>query len=165
MSTTRGVIFIHSAFAALCPHIEWAVGGVLGLSEHFDWTRQAAEPGTWRAEHAWTGFSGTSSNLAAALMRCLQLRFEVTEDTAPGADGQRFSYTPELGIFHAATNVSGDIVIPENRIRAALVADALGTRDLRASADELLGGAWDDELEVFRYAGADTPVRWLHAAV
>ena len=27
---------------------------------------------------------------------------------------------------------------------------------------ELLGEPWDAELEVFRYAGEDAPVRWLH---
>jgi hypothetical protein len=28
--------------------------------------------------------------------------------------------------------------------------------------EELLGTEWDDELEVFRYAGDGAPVRWLH---
>ncbi|HYI55456.1 MAG TPA: DUF3145 family protein, partial [Microlunatus sp.] len=27
MSTTRGVLYVHAAPSALCPHIEWAVGG------------------------------------------------------------------------------------------------------------------------------------------
>ena len=31
--------------------------------------------------------------------------------------------------------------------------------------DELLGRPWDDELEVFRHAGEDTRVRWLHQVV
>ena len=30
---------------------------------------------------------------------------------------------------------------------------------------ELLGKAWDDELEPFRYAGDGAPVRWLHQVV
>jgi hypothetical protein len=29
----------------------------------------------------------------------------------------------------------------------------------------LLGKAWDDELEPFRYAGDGAPVRWLHQVV
>jgi hypothetical protein len=29
----------------------------------------------------------------------------------------------------------------------------------------LLGSAWDDELEPFRYAGDGAPVRWLHEVV
>ena len=31
MATTHGVVQIHSAPSALCPHIEWAVGGAIGL--------------------------------------------------------------------------------------------------------------------------------------
>ncbi|MDN5888086.1 MAG: DUF3145 domain-containing protein, partial [Micrococcaceae bacterium] len=26
---TRGVLFVHSAPTALCPHIEWAIGSVV----------------------------------------------------------------------------------------------------------------------------------------
>ncbi|MDN5818786.1 MAG: DUF3145 domain-containing protein, partial [Yaniella sp.] len=29
----RGVLYVHSAPAALCPHIEWAVGAALGAQE------------------------------------------------------------------------------------------------------------------------------------
>jgi len=56
--------------------------------------------------------------------------------------------------------VHGNVVVPEDRIRAAL-----DTGDARTMRDELalaLGQAWDDELEPFRYAGAGAPVRWLH---
>jgi hypothetical protein len=28
--------------------------------------------------------------------------------------------------------------------------------------EALLGKAWDEELESFRYAGEGAPVRWLH---
>ena len=28
--TTRGVLYVHSAPRALCPHVEWAIAGVLG---------------------------------------------------------------------------------------------------------------------------------------
>ena len=33
---------------------------------------------------------------------------------------------------------------------------------MRRQLDLALGQAWDDELEPFRYAGADVSVRWLH---
>ena len=41
-STTpaRGVIYIHSAPRALCPHLEWAVGRALGRAVNFDWADQ-----------------------------------------------------------------------------------------------------------------------------
>ena len=35
-STTRGVLYVHSAPSALCPHIEWAAAGVLGMPVAFD---------------------------------------------------------------------------------------------------------------------------------
>ena len=37
---TRGVLFVHSAPSALCPHVEWAAGGVLGLRLSLDWIEQ-----------------------------------------------------------------------------------------------------------------------------
>ncbi len=165
MSNTRGVIYIHSAGAALRPHVEWAISGVLGAPVNLRWTEQPASPGTWRAELTWTGPADTASLLAAALKNCLQLRFEVTEDPGVSSDGQRYSFTPSLGVFHAAINRHGDIMVSENRIKAALTNDAIGARDLSNALRDLLGTRWDAELEVFRYAGEDTPVRWLHAAV
>ena len=31
-SQTRGVVFVHSAPRALCTHVEWALGGLLGAA-------------------------------------------------------------------------------------------------------------------------------------
>ena len=81
--------------------------------------------------------------------------------TCVGTDGGRWSHTPDLGIFHAQTDVHGNVVVPEDRIRAALVYAADPDR-MRRELDLALGQAWDDELEPFRYAGAGAPVRWLH---
>ena len=47
-TATRGVLYVHSSPSALCPHIEWAVGGVLGVAVSLDWTPQPAQPGTYR---------------------------------------------------------------------------------------------------------------------
>nr|NLD41665.1 DUF3145 domain-containing protein [Actinomycetales bacterium] len=158
---TRGVVFVHSAPRALCPHIEWAVGTALGQRVSFEWTQQPAVSGMVRAELSWVGPVGTGARLASALRGWAHLRYEVTEDATPGNDGGRWSHTPELGIFHAVTDAHGNVVVPENRIRAALEhADDLGR--LRRELDLALGQAWDDELEPFRYAGAGAPIRWLH---
>lgn len=165
MSTTRGVVFIHSAAAALCPHVEWAIAGVLDASVNLRWQPQPVEPGSLRAEYLWTGASGTAGALTTALRNCQRLRFEVTEDPAQGQEGQRFSFTPSLGLFRATTGPSGDIVAPEERIRAALAADLSGARTLVDGMHDLIGTDWDEELEVFRYAGEGQTVRWLHVAV
>ena len=44
--TTRGVLFVHSAPSALCPHLEWAVGGVLGAAVSLEWSPQPAQAGS-----------------------------------------------------------------------------------------------------------------------
>ncbi|MER6911010.1 DUF3145 domain-containing protein [Streptomyces sp. NPDC000594] len=163
--TTRGVLYIHSAPRALCPHVEWAVAGVLGVRVQLDWIRQPAAPGTWRAEFSWQAGVGTASQLASALRGWHLLRFEVTAEPCAKAEGERYSATPELGIFHAVTGMHGDILIPEDRLRAALQRAARDGTDLAAEIEKLLGKPWDDELESFRYAGEGAPVRWLHQVV
>jgi hypothetical protein len=162
---TRGVLYVHSAPSALCPHIEWAAGGVLGSAVSLDWTPQGAQAGAYRAEFSWTGEAGTAAAIASALRGWNHLRFEVTEDPTPSSEGSRYSYTPELGVFHAVTGQHGDIMIPEDRLKAALVKASAGETTLELEIDRLLGKPWDDELETFRHAGEGAPVRWLHQVV
>ena len=164
--TTRGVVYIHAAPPALCPHVEWAIGGVLGIRVTLDWTSQPTAPGTLRAELSWQADPGTASKLASALRDWMHLRFEVTEEPSAGAEGERYSSTPTLGLFHATTGVHGDIMVREDRLRAALARAATDpATSVLAEMQELLGKAWDDELEPFRYAGDGAPVRWLHQVV
>jgi hypothetical protein len=165
MSTTRGVLYIHSAPSALCPHIEWAVGGAFGMPVHVTWTPQPIERATYRAEYAWTGPVGTAARLASALKGWQKVRFEVTEDPTATSEGERYSYTPGLGVFHAVTGLHGDIVVPEDRLRHALASAAVGGPDLSTALGQLLGQPWDDELEPFRHAGDGAVVRWLHEVV
>lgn len=159
---TRGILFVHSTPSALSPHIEWAVGGVLGAAVSLDWTPQPAQPGTYRAELSWAGAAGTAAAVVSALRGWNHLRFEVTEEPTASTEGSRYSFTPELGVFHAVTGLHGDIMIPEDRIKAAVVKAAMGETTVELELDKLLGKPWDDELESFRYAGEGAPVRWLH---
>jgi hypothetical protein len=163
--TTRGVVFVHSAPSALCPHIEWAVSGVLGAEASMQWTPQPAQPGAHRAEFSWVGEVGTAALIASALRGWEQMRFEVTEEPSPGAEAARYSYTPELGVFHAVIGLHGDVMIPEDRIKSAVLKSSLGQVALVNELDQLLGKPWDDELEPFRHAGDGAPVRWLHQVV
>jgi hypothetical protein len=158
---TRGVLFVHSAPRALCPHVEWAAGGVLGARVSLDWTVQPAARGLHRAELSWQGPQGTGARLASALRGWAHLRYEVTEEPSYGADGARWSHTPDLGIFYAMADVHGNVVVAEDRVRAALDL-AHDPRAMQDALDLALGTAWDEELEPFRYAGAGAPVRWLH---
>jgi Protein of unknown function (DUF3145) len=163
--TSRGVLFIHSAPSAVCPHVEWAVAGVLGARANLDWIPQPACVGSYRTELSWQAEPGTSASLASALRGWQQLRYEVTEEPGPGCEGARYSYTPSLGIFHAMTGPHGDILIPEDRLRSAMANAAVGDSDLEHELGRLLGKQWDDELETFRHAGDGAAVRWLHQVV
>ncbi|WIK59141.1 DUF3145 domain-containing protein [Actinotignum urinale] len=159
---TRGVIFIHSVTPAVQKHVEWAASNVLGYQPHFEWTSQPALPNMNRAEASWTGEVGTGAKLASAFNGWEHLRYEITEDGTAISEGGRWSATPGLGIFYAQTDLTGNVVVPENRVRAAIEQSAGNAHELRRLLNLALGQAWDDELEPFRYAGAGAPVRWLH---
>jgi hypothetical protein len=164
--TTRGVVYVHATPTALCPHIEWAIGGVLGARVTLEWTPQPAAPGTVRAELSWQGEPGTAASIASALRDWRLLRFEVTEEPSAAGEGIRFSCTPDLGLFSATTGLHGDLMVREDRLRAALArAAADPATTLEHEVAQLLGGPWDQELEPFRYAGDGAPVRWLHQVV
>lgn len=156
----RGMVFIHSTPAALRPHVEWAVAGATQAPAKFAWINQPAEPGTTCAELSWVGAPGTGALIASALARLGRVRFEVTEEPSKGCDGQRFMFTPALGSFCATVGVHGDMLVSEDRLR-----QAASSGDLYHALDGLLGAPWDEELEYFRHASEDAPVRWLHQVV
>lgn len=186
--SVRGVLHVHSAPPALCPHLEWAVAGVLGVPVSMPWVDQPASPGSLRAELSWHAAPGVAGAVTSALAAWNLVRFEVTEEASPGCDAVRYSHTPALGTFCAVVAGNGDVLIPENRLRAAmeLAASAraatgmastrMGSlRELHGPRHPALGGSledelalllgdpWDAELEPFRRAGDGAPVRWLNA--
>jgi Protein of unknown function (DUF3145) len=118
--SVRGVLQVHSAPPALSPHVEWAVAWVLGVPVNLAWQDQPASPGSLRAELNWQGRPGASGAITSALAAWNLIRFEVTEEASPGCDAVRYSCTPALGMFTAVTSANGDILIPENRLRAAM---------------------------------------------
>jgi hypothetical protein len=158
----RGVLYVHSAPRALCPHIEWAAGRGGGRAVNFDWEQQPVLKGSQRAEFYWEGPRGTGAKLASALRGWEHLRYEVTEDAGLGTDGGRWMHTPDLGIFYAQTDTVGNVVIPEDRVRYAMDVAGASAIELHRELRLALGQAWDDELEAFRHAGEDTAVVWLH---
>lgn len=158
----RGVVFVHACPRALSPHVEWALAEVLRQHVALDWSPQPVASGQVRCELSWTGAPGTGSRLASALRPFPQLRYEVTEEPTPGREGERYSVTPTLGLFRATIGVHGDVLVPEDRLRAAVVDSAATGRPLEVAIGRLLGADWDAELEPFRYAGDGAPVRWLH---
>jgi Protein of unknown function (DUF3145) len=159
---TRGVVFIHSTPNALCPHITWALESALGQRVALEWSRQPLGPRLVRAELCWSGEAGSGAKVASALRGWDNLRYEVTEEPSLGSDGSRWSHTPSLGIHHTWTSASGDAMINEDRLRAAISVSKGDPKALAQELDLLLGVVWDDELEPFRYAGEGASARWLH---
>ena len=158
---TRGVCYVHDAARAFCKPLEWALSEVLGYEALLHWTPQPVAPGRLRAECSWVGRAGTGLRLVQALQQVPGLRFEVTEEPTASTEGERFAFTPRLGMFRGHMSAHGDLLVNEERIRNVL-ASTDDPRALRNSFELLLGAAWDAELEAFRLAGEDSPVRWLH---
>lgn len=161
---TRGVLYVHSAPAAVCPHVEWAAARVLGVPVRMEWTPQPVDGSTLRTECQWSGKVGTASELAGAIRAWSMVRFEVTEEPSPGVDGERIVHVPGRGLHRSTMSANGDILLSEDRIRA-LLATATGPDGLAQGLEKLLGSEWDEELEPFRYAGDGAPVTFLHRVV
>jgi hypothetical protein len=157
----RGVVFIHSCPRALISHVEWALASSLGAASRLEWIAQPVLPGSLRAELGYKAPAGTAAKLASELRAFPGLRFEVTQEPGSHSEGERYACTPSLGIFRAAMGPHGDVLVNEERLRSALAQGASGA-DLAGLIHDLLGSAWDEELEAFRYAGEGASVRWMH---
>lgn len=146
---TKGVIFVHSCPAALCQHVEWAVERVTGTPGGWVWRAQPAAPiRSMRAEVAWAGARGMGARIASALKAWPMIRFEVTEEASQGSDGERLSYVPNLGLFRVATSANGDLIVSEQQLRSLLRASSV--ESFRSGMSNLLGEAWDDDLQKYR---------------
>lgn len=162
--STRGVVFVHCCPAAIAPHVEWALAGVLGHPARLQWTGQPAAPAHLRAEAAWAGPIGTAARLAASLRAWPMLVFEITEDGTSASDGERLAYVPGRGFHRSTTAANGDVVVGEERLRG-LLSRATTADEFRHGIAELLGSAWDAELEPYRLGGDGAPVSLLHKVV
>jgi hypothetical protein len=163
-SATRGVLFMHCCPPALAPHVEWALAGVLGRPCKLEWTAQPTAPGNLRAEASWYGPLGTAARLAASLRAWPMLVFEVTENGTSATDGERLAYVPGRGFHRSSMSANGDLTVGEERIRG-LLARARSSDEFAHGLHELLGSAWEAELEPYRQAGDGSPVVLLHKVV
>lgn len=153
--------------AAVCPHLEFAVSALLGAPVALRWTPQPAREGALTAVAEVSGTPGLAGRIAGRLRSLGPVHFEVQEDAGSGpagADAERYSYTPGLGLFRATLAASGDVVVTESRLRELLAASRrrpAGADTLAHEVERLLGTAWDEELEPLRRGGDGAPVSWL----
>jgi uncharacterized protein DUF3145 len=162
--STRGVVYMHCCPSAIAPHVEWALAGVLGRPARLQWAAQPAAPTHLRAEATWTGAVGTAARLAASLRAWPMLVFEITEDGTSISDGERLAYLPGRGFHRTTTSANGDVVVGEERLRG-LMKRARTADDFQHGLTELIGTAWDAELEPYREGGDGAPVTLLHQVV
>lgn len=161
---TTGVVYIHSAPVALCPHVEWALSSTLNARANLKWSAQDAEPGMQRATVDWAGPVGTAARLVNGLREWSGLRFEVTENASEGVDGERFCYVPGLGLWRGSMSASGDVIVGETQLRA-LIDSQPDSAGLAAEIESVLGTAWDSALESYRMGGYGAEVTWLQQRV
>ncbi len=165
-TAARGVVMVHAVPRAVVPHVVWALRDVLARhAPDLDFHPQPVAPGSLRAVANWRGPAGSAARIASALRRMPDTLFEVTEDFGVDREGERYAFTPTLGLFRATIGVHGDIYLHEDRVRAAIAGAHEHGVDLADGLAHLLGEAWDVELEPYRVATADTPIRVLHHVV
>ena len=102
--------------------------------------------------------------MAASLRAWPMLVFEVTEEGTGTTDGERLAYVPGRGFHRSMISANGDVVVGEERLRGLASRCRTGEEYAHALA-ELVGSAWDAELEAYRHAGAGAPVTQLHPVV
>lgn len=142
-----GFLAIHSAPAALRPHIEWGLQSILGTWVTLDWKPQPKAAGTYRTTVEFRDRAGTAAKVATALKAWHYLRFEVREESEVG--GEFFRFTPDLGIHRSVIDGMGTILVSEHLIMQAL-GRGFDEESLREEFERLLGNSWELALEPFR---------------
>lgn len=142
-----GFLTIHSAPAALRPHIEWGLQSILGTWVTLDWKQQPKAAGTYRTTVEFRDRPGTAAKVATALKAWHYLRFEVREESEVG--GEFFRFTPDLGIHRSVIDGMGTILISEHLIMQAL-GKGFDEESLREEFERILGNSWELALEPFR---------------
>lgn len=160
----RGTLFVHACTKAMTVPLEWVLEEALGSRPQLSWRTQPILPNLVRTDLDWQAVAGTAARVASSLRAIPQLRFEITEHLAGGA-GQRFSFTPALGLYRAEIDAHGNIVVGEQQVRSLIAALAKGEVEPGTAMEAWLGAEWDAELEPFRVAADGDSVRWLHDVV
>ena len=146
-SHATGFLVIHSAPAALRPHIEWGLQTILGNWLVLEWKSQPKAAGTFRATVEFRDRKGIAAKITTALKAWHYLRFEVREESDTG--GEFFRFVPELGLHRSRIDELGSISISEDLLTQGLK-KSFDEESLREEIERLLGTAWELALEPFR---------------
>lgn len=147
MST--GLLSVLSAPRQLLAHIQWTLDGVSDSQSELMWLAGAPNL-ELSAQASWAGGPEAGATLASALMNLKLVCFEVIQYADERAIGQRWSFNPRLGMFHAQTDEAGNVLVGENQLVIAIEKAGPNVLRLQAELRRLLGQQWDDELEPLR---------------
>ncbi len=161
---TQGMVYLHSAPAALLPHVEWALGRLLGGPVGLQWTPQPLKPAQFRAETAWHSDPSFGAVLSSELLGWGSIVFEIVQDEGGGQPGWRWAYTPSLGLFQSQIDVFGNVLVSEHRLTAIAENTGSSASDLTSQLRLAVGAPWELELEQLRSASEDRSVIWLKTA-
>ena len=164
------VVSIHAVPRSLLSRLDWAVSSVLGAEAvfgaqpNFSWlplaghtlhslegpnSREPMYSATLEFKTTPKKASQTASQMASEIARWQSIWFEVSVPHTAVDLGQRYAFTPLLGMFHAQLDAAGNQVFGENQIAAAMQDN---TGELRAKLNLMLGLPWDAQLEPLRKA-------------
>ena len=146
-SHVTGFLVIHSAPAALRPHIEWGLQSILGDWVALEWKCQPKAAGTFRTSLEFRDRRGIAAKITTALKAWHYLRFEVREESEIG--GEFFRFVPELGLHRSTINEFGSISVSEELLIQSLK-KSFDEDSLREEVERLLGTTWELALEPFR---------------
>ena len=146
-SHVTGFLVIHSAPAALRPHIEWGLQSILGDWVALEWKCQPKAAGTFRTSLEFRDRRGIAAKITTALKAWHYLRFEVREESEIG--GEFFRFVPELGLHRSTINEFGSISVSEELLIQSLK-KSFDEDSLREELERLLGTTWELALEPFR---------------
>lgn len=160
----QGMVYLHSTPAALLPHVEWALGRLLGGPLTLQWTPQPLKPTQFRTETFWCADPSFGALLTSELLGWGSICFEIVQDEAGGQPGWRWAYTPSLGLFQSQIDSMGNVLVNEHRLMAIADNPSSSVGDLATQLRFAIGMPWERELEPLRMASEDRAVVWLRTA-
>ena len=157
----RGSLYIFSAPRSFCSPTNWALSEIFKSDVQLDWRIQELIPNSYSAEFNWVGPTGLCARIVSNLSKWGKLRLEAIQEPINNSLGERFSVTPELGIFRAEINSLGETLLSESKIKNGIERSKQEGESIENELTFLLGKPWDDDLEPFRNSSSGTTVRWI----
>ena len=165
---TRGFLLVHAASRVDLSRLEGSIEDVVSVVSHFEWSPVASlqlvstkgvnrrEP-LFRSSLEFEADLDATAQLASILAAFQTIWFEVALTYSSKGLGQRYCYTPMLGMFHSQLDEAGNQVFNENQIRLALQSPTKS--GMHSQLTKMLGTLWDAQLDQLRQAEVDGVAR------